>query len=539
MTTTFAHRPLAASTSALLATLVLGGCSGAAGISAPTAPVRQTACAPSATVDLQAGQTRVLSAAEAACMQVTAHGGARYVLAAFDGRAVNSAQAGVESGPTGDLTYDIGDGSGGLASTALPNAMRASSGTDVAGPKMDATLHASASAPDALDPFDRTTPWREGETFPVRRVESNEVVSARVARVTGRMVLAVVDADAGDGKFTKDAIKALDYMAREGVPVLDRVFGERKPTTSDASGQILVLLTAWNPDNGTGATRTDSRADGSGIHSFVILNTNLRGGVRPGYEMYDYPAFRLKVIAHELTHAWQMRYAYETQSGADRRVSMGAAWAMEGSADLVSVDLLRRYLGIGLTSNWDWSRYLHGGGEAVIYALEPAATRGLLPRGYFDASSFLRDLQVRLVRAGVPADEALAQVAAGAVEGWFGVDGAGIRRRGLADRMRATLGAGWDPRDAVLLWTATQAADDLSPSRDLDNSVYSHAGDDAESYAWKAEYDDMRLGAAFGHHFTYPAASSFFVRVSDGGSGGTLAVRSSDPAARWMLARVK
>jgi hypothetical protein len=220
-------------------------------------------------------------------------------------------------------------------------------------------------------------------------------------------------------------------------------------------------------------------------------------------------------------------------------VNMGPAWSMEGCADLVSLDVLRRYLGVGLASNWDWARRIRAADEGVIYALEPADQRGMLPRGYFDGSSFLRDLQLRMVRRGVDPDEAMSQVARGAVEGWFGIDGNNVRRTGLADRVRGTLGAAWEPADAVLLWTATQAADDLTSNPELNNDVYSHVGDPDEQYAWKAAYDDVRLGRPFAHRFASSGGTSFFVRMSDDGAGGTLAARSSDGAVRWLLARVK
>jgi hypothetical protein len=532
---------LATASAIALATVALAACGDAGrGVTAPEQTQGSLSCAPQVTLDMAVGQVRSLSAAEAACIRVAPHGSARYVLAGFDARGIEGARRSPETTPLGDPTYSFDDGTGSAAAqTAKPD--RSPSAPAAADGDVHLTVSGSASAAgDATDPFKRATPWREGDTFPVHHLEGGDVVSARVVRVMdGRYVVAVVDADVPNGRFAGDVGKALDFMRATGFGVLDRTFGQRRPVTSEGSGQLLVLLTAWNPDNGAGATWTTASPDGSGVFSYVLMNTNYRGGVRQGYEMYDFPTFRLKVLAHEMTHAWQMRYAYETQDGADRRVNMGPAWSMEGCADLVSMDVLRRYLDIGLTANWDWSRKLYAGNDAVIYALEPADQRGYLPRGYFDGASFLRDVQVRMVRRGTPADEALAQVARGAVEGWFGIDASNVRRQGLAERARAVLGGDWDPSAAVLLWTLTQAADDLTDNPELDNAVYSNVGDPGEQYAWKGAFDDVRLGRAFSRTLPSSSGSSFFVRLNDDGAGGTFAARSTDAGARWMIARVK
>ncbi len=326
-------------------------------------------------------------------------------------------------------------------------------------------------------------------------------------------------------------------MRSQGFALLDRVFGDRRPATSDASGQLLVVFASWNPDQGAGGATTRALPDGSGISSYIWINLENRPGVRDGWGYTDFSSYRLKVLAHELTHAWQMRYAYETQPAGARAVSFGPAWSMEGTADLLAIDIVRRSLGVSLTANWDWTGQLRSESKNVTYALEPADTRGRVARGYFDASSFLRDVQVRLARAGMPADDALAEVARGAVEGWFGIDAAGVRRRGLADRVRASLGASWEPADAVLLWTVSQALDDDTDVPALSNPVYRGAADG--DYGWKPVMDDVRAGSAFSYEFQRDAGSSFFVRLKDDGKGGTFSARSATSGTRWMIARGK
>jgi len=144
-----------------------------------------------------------------------------------------------------------------------------------------------------------------------------------------------------------------------------------------------------------------------------------------------------------------------------------------------------------------------------------------------------------MARRGVAADEALAQVSRGAVEGWYGTDAAGVRRQGLAARVRAVLGAQWEPADAVLLWTLTQAADDQTDFAELNNPVFDHAADPDNDYAWKAALDEVQPGRSFAYQVQRSAGSSFFVRVKDGGSGGTVSLSASVEATRWMIARIK
>jgi hypothetical protein len=169
-----------------------------------------------------------------------------------------------------------------------------------------------------------------------------------------------------------------------------------------------------------------------------------------------------------------------------------------------------------------------------VFALEPVDARGRLTWGYYDASSLLRDLQSRLVAAGVPREAAMAEVSRGAVEGWYGAGGVSA---GLAGRMRARLGPAWDPAAAVLLWTASQAADDQTSSTALANPTYYGVGGD-ERYGWKPAAE-VRAGSGQGAEVTQVAGGSFYVRVKGGRAESTLSAVSSTPDTRWMIARVR
>jgi hypothetical protein len=248
--------------------------------------------------------------------------------------------------------------------------------------------------------------------------------------------------------------------------------------------------------------------------------------------MYDHASYRLKVLAHEMAHAWQVQHLRGAH-GAPHAAPGSAAWSIEGGADFLAMDLLRRYLGVGLTANWNWQDHLNPREAAAIYALEPADARGRLPWGYYDAASLLRDLQVRLMNAGLSADAAMAVVARGAVEGWYGDDGAGGACHGLVERVRGHLGAAWDPAEAVLTWTLTQAADDRTSNRALNNPVYRKVGDRGTAYGWKPSAD-VQAGRAGSSTFGQVGGGSFFALVS---GAGTVSATSDTPGVRWMIAR--
>lgn len=510
-----------------------GGGSGGGSTTSPTAPQAATSCAALATVDLQAGQTASLTPEQAACFRLAPHAGAKYALAGFDARAIDGARGGPEPALSSDPVYVVGDGSGATPSIVAGNRAPAPA------PAADAHVRAELVA-DPYSPFSRATPWKLGERFNLKRFDTSPA-TARVVRVIGRYVFALVEADeeGHTDKFIDDNVTAMDYLQREGFAVMSRVWGSAQPVTSNGSGQMLIVLAAWNPDNGTGSTTTYAAPDGSGVGSYVWLNLNARPGVRDNFNMIDIPSYRLKVLAHELTHTWQARYAYDAQPAGSRAVSFGPAWATEGTADLVAMDLVRRSLGVSLTGNWNWQDRLRGSNPGITLALQPADTRGRVSRGYADAASFLQDVQVRMTRRGATADDALAQVARGAMEGWYGTDAAGVRRQGLAERVRASLGAAWEPADAVLLWTLTQAADDQTDFAELNNPVYANAADPGSDYAWKAALDEVQPGRSFAYQVTRSAGSSFFVRVKDGGSGGTVSLSASVQGTRWMIARLK
>lgn len=514
-------RPLAL----LIPSAFLAACGGA-GSAAPTTatPDAQPSCAAVASVSLQPGQTQTLSAAEAACFSLAAGEGAEYALAGYDARALEASRAGRDAGSLADPRYTIGDATNGGARNVI-----------AAPAKLDAPMrpvdmkYASATALEAADPFARATPWREGERFQVKPLEGSQPVQARVVRIVGgRFALAVVESDEGGaGRVLDQAADALEFLAQRGVPLLQSTFSSTIPTTSAGSGQLLVLATAWDPARGAGAAWSRDE------HSFVWLNLNLRPGKGEGFAMYDHTSYRVKVLAHELTHAWQVSWQHEAHAQA----AQAPAWSIEGGADFVAMDLVRRYLNVGLASNWKWSDHLEPSRSSVIFALEPFDARGRLTWGYYDASSLLRDLQGRLMAAGMTPEAAMAEVSRGAVEGWHGTDGEGGACGGLVERMRGRLGAAWDPATAVLMWTASQAADDRTPNAALSNPTYYNVGSGDER-GWQPAAE-VRAGGGASAAVTQVEGGSFYVRVKGSRAASTLSAVSSTPDARWMIVRVR
>lgn len=520
---------------ALLITTATGlaACGGAGSGSGPTAASAdaQPSCTAAASVSLQPGQTQPLSAQEAACFRLAAGDGAEYALAGYDARALEASRAGQQAGSLSAPQYTIADASGAARSVnAGPAALAA--------PARPADVRYTASAAlDAADPFARTTAWREGERFQVKPLEGSAPVQARVVRVVGQFALAVVESDEpGAAKVLEQATEALQFLAQRGVPLLQSTFSASVPRTSEGSGQLLVLATAWDPARGAAATWT--REDAGHAYSFVWLNLNLRPGKGEGFAMYDHASYRVKVLGHELTHAWQAEWLHEAHAAGGHPASQAPAWSMEGGADFVAMDLVRRFLGVGLAANWKWSDNLEPSKASVVFALEPFDARGRLTWGYYDASSLLRDLQGRLMAAGMTAEAAMAEVSRGAVEGWHGTDGDGGGCAGLVERMRGRLGAAWDPAGAVLLWTASQAADDRTPNAALSNPTYYDVATADDRYGWKPAAE-VRAGSGQSAAVTQVAGGSFYVRVKGARAESTLSAVSSTPDARWMIVRVR
>ncbi|HEX2092170.1 MAG TPA: hypothetical protein VHG28_07190 [Longimicrobiaceae bacterium] len=492
---------------------------------------------------LRVGQAVRLGAGEIACLRFAPLPGARYALAFLDTRKLREAEAGFEGYAPTPLHYEVSVAEAGsaapLAASTLQAPRTASSDVVRAGTAAGGSTHAAL--------VQRTLPWREGERFPLQDPDGSGTVTARVVRVYGgHLVLAVEEGEeaaGGTGSWLARADTAFAQAVESGYPLLRAALSPSLPVTSPGSGQLLVL--ARRTPGGHLGTSVTVSVDGR-KRSYALLNT--------AYETTA--AGLLKTLAHELAHAWQEEYARETRPAGATGSGAATAWSTEGNAELLASVIAARVHRIALTGNWEWAGRL-GDTRYGAYALFAANTRGDFTQGYESGASFQLDLATRLVRSGKSEDEALATVSRGALDGWYGYDAHGGKREGLVARMRRSLDAGWEPADALLRWTLSQAVDDLTADPEFQNHAFrrvSTAGD-APAMGWippvvlrsgdRAVRGDPAgptavAGNAGSIRWRYGSPNYFL--VEDGGFGGAYRLGASGggaplPGMAWMVIR--
>lgn len=408
-------------------------------------------------VRLEVGEMLRLPAGASGHLRLAAVPGARYALAFLDTRKVVEARPGFEGTAPSPGSYTVT-----VAEAGSADASRLRTPLLPGTPLLSHGARRSVSA-GAAAPTSRATPWREGDRFDVSDPGLAAPVRARVVRVYGgHLVLALAEGEepeGGEAAWTARADSAFAQVLKEGYPLFRSVLSPTLPVTSAGSGQLLVLAArGTGPSLGSTATVP---APGGGRLSYLLLNTGLPAT----------GAGLLRTLAHELTHAWQEQYAVDTRPAGASGSGGAAAWAVEGSADLLAWMVVGRAQGLDPLGNRAWEAELSDP-RLGAFSLLAANTRGDFTRGYDSGASFQLDLAARLVRGGSTLEEALALVARGALEGWHGWDAHGARREGLASRMRRTLDPAWDPAGALLLWTLSQAVDDLTPSPVLQNHAF-------------------------------------------------------------------
>jgi hypothetical protein len=275
------------------------------------------------------------------------------------------------------------------------------------------------------------------------------------------------------------------------------------------------------------------------VHSVIALNARLHAGTEAWMAQYDHASYRLKLLVHEMSHAWQMAALGAQRPDSDVRTLIGPPWADEGTADLLAFEQVRRLLGVAPRSNWDWTRHLRATDPKITLAFEPAWQTGELASGYVHAASFLRHLQARLMEAGVDGDIALSEITRGALEGWHGreiPDG-----RGLAERISVLLGGPWDPEEAALDWALSQGADDRGVTGAYRNPWYRDATSGPASNGWRSVggTDATDLDRALEHRSEHPAGSAAYFHLGSRRGDVKVSAESSAPGARWVLFRVR
>ena len=491
-------------------------------------------------LSLAVGEARRLTRAQAECIRFLPSTSARYLLAYADSRLHEKAKTMPEyPWPDSVVVRVTPAGRTPIApsitsnlSALLHNGTSPTLSANVS-PEVSAMVPSGCPFLNASAPFCRTTPYVLGEVFthyPFNRASG----PARVIAIRGNLVLAIFRADSSllAPNAVARADSALRLFAETGVPWLRNAYGLAAPTSSsDASGQLLIMLdaspsssAAWHPDAIAGHGRwgrlTLGLPDGSG---FRTTGTSY--------------AHNYSIIAHEVAHTYQFRWRW--QYAGPWKSYLGTAWGIEGGATFAQLETLRETLGVSFTANANFD---------VLPLSDPASPLSVGARalgdftsGYSPGASFLRDLMQRLVQGGMTTANASREVAQGAMEGWYGVNEEGLSRGlGLTARMRARLGASWNPTDAMLLWTMTEAADDMTA-----NALYQNVSNRKSS--------TTTLSASLPPHALVQPTVAAAVKRTAGNSGvfeisdplGT-AFRADavvggvgSPVVEWLLLRIR
>lgn len=514
------------------------------------------ACVPGATVDLKAGEATLLPAGDSVCFALAA--GGRYAVAFFDSAGVSLEARNLPPFHAEDAFSASARHFGPPAPAPIAGAP--ATGASVAGrpapPPVSGTVRGRSvlparggghphpvvargpadCAPPRADVWCRTTPWEEGDRFQFH--SDGELRAAEVVAVVEGMVLAFwadeVEAMAPQLPFFR-ALAA--ESSRSIVGFLRERVADIVMETAPGSGQVVVLA---REDNVSLAYSQEVEGGSLGL---IAL------GLRPGPDDETRRALYLRTMAHELGHLWQFHHFL----GLGGNHLPAHRWAIEGGADLVAREYLRIRFDLPLESETDVERwgtgFLGDPQDAYWYGLH--LSRGQLERGYFHAEPFLRDLLVRLVRAGVPADEALAELVHGSMEGWVGHPGAAFEGAGLTARMARALGTA-DPVGMVLTWTLANALDDRTPSDVYQNRTVARAWREEGISGWPPV-----ATLAPGQEATATArvgSTGYFVVQSPGGGDHPVLVTHTTgaygpslgpngperarTAVRWMVARI-
>lgn len=485
-------------------------------------------------VRLEVGQAvEPLHAGQTQC-EIAAIAGAEYVVAWLDPRAIAGARVGPEPSyepyPLRVSMAPEFDPFGTDDAVRAPQPVAApslESGARVLEHAPLALRHDARAADDGVSaarPRFRTTPWVLGETFLLEDDVTGLPRPAEVLRVyDGYAVVARwTDETANDDEFIAQLDTAYAIVAATMPAVWSALF-VAPPLRSSAAGQYLFVLQRET----IAQLRALDEAGGDTIYSWM--------------ELYPFPAgsaLRLAgLLAHEMTHHQQRRYMHATRAAAALPSTTGASyWAVEGGANLMSYELVRRLAGVGFATNHPW-RSAPTTPAMSIYQQRAQPANGTLTDGFESAMGFLRDLTLRRMATGEAVDAALREVSRGAIEGWFGLDGISVRR-GLSARMRDVLGNAWTPEDALLDWTLSHAGDDLTPNPRYQDRASLRVWDlDGVSYGWRP---DAVLTPAAPTRFLFKNyGSPGWFRITGGDAGFTVQVEAYEVGARWRLLRIR
>jgi len=459
--------------------------------------------------------------------------GAGYALAYLDPRALRAARIGPETEPDPSW-FDVTVRSTG--GTAAPRSTAAAWQTPTFVPLDAQPLESTSTdcSPRLVDCPD--TPWMEGDTLAYAPRSGDPVEQKMVVvRATEGLVIVVpesaADTLAPAGVDRLDAV--LGVISTSAVPAWTAALSPNRPRSNPHTGQFVVALVE-QPCSTMGCFMPSQAAPGVEPTGAVEMSL---GAAWPELEVL-YP-----VLIHELSHAWQFLYLWESRpAGSSDLVPPPGKWALEGNADQMTAEASRRFLGLDPAGNLlhgDRSDALHTAATNVYF--NGLRSAGSFNGGYQQSAGFLQDLVVRrLVQGGDDYDHALREVAQGALESWFeygGTPSQPVPRKGLTARMRENLGPGWEPEEALLLWSLSMAVDDLSPNPLLQIRSFENYG-----LAGNWTHGEAMFQAGTSASFTIIPrlyGGTGFFNILDDAVGGTFEVEASIGDVVWVLTRYR
>jgi hypothetical protein len=232
-------------------------------------------------------------------------------------------------------------------------------------------------------------------------------------------------------------------------------------------------------------------------------------------------------------------YMHDTRRAGTASSPIAASfWAQEGGANLISFEMIRRLAGLDLQANYDW-RAPPATPVVEFYSWRAQPGSGEFTRGYDNTKGFLRALIVQRVQAGESVDDALREVSRGAIEGWYVNDGA-APRQGLTARMQAGLDNAWDPANALLDWTLSYAADDITSNTAFQDAsflrIWNLPGEHPIGWRPAAVLTETGVRITTFERF---GGSSHHLHLLDSGTGLGFAINSSSPMLHWKLIRIR
>jgi hypothetical protein len=450
--------------------------------------------------------------------------GAEYALAFLDPSAVRSAETSLEESFPGyivSLTVDsTPTDSAGPAGAARAARLPAQAPGDIVETVADDVVETTVGDDPLGSPKSRSRPWSLNERFEILDPYRGSFKSARVLRIYGGEFV-VAWFEQGDSARLLTWLPRLDsafaVVQEHAFPLLRSMFVNAAPRTSTGSGQYLILLRDSLPRDDLPGPVGVSYATTVGDTVFTWIHLKVDTA-------YTHTGLA-SLLTHEMVHSYQRMYMHANRAPGVESVTGAALWGVEGGANLISYETMRRYAGMPLDANLDW-RVPQATAAAQFVARRAQPASGEFTAGYDNAMGFMRYLVLRLMRAGSTLDHAVREVSRGAIEGWYGYDGY-TRRTGLVSRVRAVLGDRWDPEEALLDWTLSHAADDLTGNPDFQDRTSLRIWDiPSDRAGWRASADlTSAEGGSASVYRRY--GSPFYVYLRDGGGGVTFRIAVS------------